>query len=1023
MVLTDADFGRAYLTEGWARRFLVDLFRSFTVLFIGYSHDDVVMHYLSRALPIGESVRRYALIANDAKSDEWVVRGIEPIIFEKPVPGDYSLLNDGISKLADNFSANLLDRKKELIALSSGPPPSDEESEDYILDNLEEVSTTRFFTQAARDPLWLKWLDDRKVFDPLFVDGELQEKDSILGTWLAEKFAINHPEELILLLGAHHMCLNPRLWRKIGREVGYNEEVKISKDALAKWVSVLLNTKSTIFDKYLLLEIAARCAGHEDTNSLLQIFSSMTSAILEVKKGFDWGEPEADPKSVPLNIEFPLATDHWGLNEFYTKFILPNQERLALPIFSISVRKLEELHISMVAWGKGDYDWDGLSYHRSAIEPHEQDRYRYPDAVDILIDAARDSFIYLNQMDSNLSEGLLDIISKSSSPILRRIVIHVLTERTGLTADKKLEKFLSSFALHDRYAHHEVFRFVASIYPKLSKHPRSKLIKEIWAFTWPDKNDENFERATAHERYNWFQWLAQADQECELIKNALAEILEKFPESSPREHPDFTSWVSSGGAEWIGDRSPWSVEELLSKSPSEWITDLLSFKGNSFLGPDRDGLIILLTEAAKQEIQWGLELANELEQHGGWESDLWRGLFRAWEEWSPDKTQCKTIVEWLQQQSLWEKYHYYVAQDLYALVREEGKECTLEILSDANKIASDLWPTANKIEDYPETSDDWIQLAINRTPGVIAEFWLRSIVHWRKNQDPKPENLSEEYRQELDKIIQDHNDAGGIALSVLASQFAFFLSVDYDWAVESLLPWFDPENDSKRFQQSWHGFLISGNLNLNVFEKLSPFFEKALTTLDNELASKKDRFIEFLTVMFVFYIPNPLEKWIPLLFQNLTIEDRKTWSMHVAHMLRGMTEEQQQELWDKWLEQYWLNRLQGLPQPIDQSEVSNMLEWLPKLAAVFPNAVDIAIQMPQVPSQHLSTIYTLKNSDIVERYQESTVKLLVYLLHQGTPLYAFHGLNDILAKIDRDVLEPGLNQQLTERLEVMGFSQ
>ena len=42
MVLTDADFGRAYLIEGWARRFLVELFRQDTVLFVGYGHNDVV---------------------------------------------------------------------------------------------------------------------------------------------------------------------------------------------------------------------------------------------------------------------------------------------------------------------------------------------------------------------------------------------------------------------------------------------------------------------------------------------------------------------------------------------------------------------------------------------------------------------------------------------------------------------------------------------------------------------------------------------------------------------------------------------------------------------------------------------------------------------------------------------------------------------------------------------------------------------------------------------------------------------
>ena len=53
MVLTAKDFGRAYLTEsgGWARRFLVDLFANYTVLFVGYSHSDAIMTYLTPSLP------------------------------------------------------------------------------------------------------------------------------------------------------------------------------------------------------------------------------------------------------------------------------------------------------------------------------------------------------------------------------------------------------------------------------------------------------------------------------------------------------------------------------------------------------------------------------------------------------------------------------------------------------------------------------------------------------------------------------------------------------------------------------------------------------------------------------------------------------------------------------------------------------------------------------------------------------------------------------------------------------------
>ena len=83
MVLTDADFGRAYLTEGWARRFLVDLFRSFTVLFVGYSHDDIVMHYLARALPAGDTQR--FVLTDETDDGRWTRLRITPIPFQVEV--------------------------------------------------------------------------------------------------------------------------------------------------------------------------------------------------------------------------------------------------------------------------------------------------------------------------------------------------------------------------------------------------------------------------------------------------------------------------------------------------------------------------------------------------------------------------------------------------------------------------------------------------------------------------------------------------------------------------------------------------------------------------------------------------------------------------------------------------------------------------------------------------------------------------------------------------------------------------
>ena len=61
MILTDADFGRAYVSDGWASRFMTHIFKEYVVLFIGYSYNDRIMYYLTRALQ------------EDAKKDKYIL--------------------------------------------------------------------------------------------------------------------------------------------------------------------------------------------------------------------------------------------------------------------------------------------------------------------------------------------------------------------------------------------------------------------------------------------------------------------------------------------------------------------------------------------------------------------------------------------------------------------------------------------------------------------------------------------------------------------------------------------------------------------------------------------------------------------------------------------------------------------------------------------------------------------------------------------------------------------------------------
>ena len=50
LVATSGDFGLAYLIERWAARFVTELFRNYTVCFVGYSINDPILRYMMDAL-------------------------------------------------------------------------------------------------------------------------------------------------------------------------------------------------------------------------------------------------------------------------------------------------------------------------------------------------------------------------------------------------------------------------------------------------------------------------------------------------------------------------------------------------------------------------------------------------------------------------------------------------------------------------------------------------------------------------------------------------------------------------------------------------------------------------------------------------------------------------------------------------------------------------------------------------------------------------------------------------------------
>lgn len=86
-VLSSADFGHAYLSDGWATRYIQALLRRFRIVFVGYSADDPPVRYLLEALNrFARSAHTlYAFQSGDTReaAAQWAHKGVEPISYNK----------------------------------------------------------------------------------------------------------------------------------------------------------------------------------------------------------------------------------------------------------------------------------------------------------------------------------------------------------------------------------------------------------------------------------------------------------------------------------------------------------------------------------------------------------------------------------------------------------------------------------------------------------------------------------------------------------------------------------------------------------------------------------------------------------------------------------------------------------------------------------------------------------------------------------------------------------------------------
>lgn len=1008
LVLTDSDFGRGYLTEGWARRFLLDVFRTYTVLFVGYSHDDVVMNYLARALPTEGYAGRFALTESEGN---WHLLGISPILFKKRKGNNpYRDLYDGLRLLSERARRGVIDWKTQLGLIGNGPPPIEEEQIDEVEHALKELHTTRFLLDAASHPEWPKWLNNRKKIESLFGHNVLNEKEKLLSNWLAEKYALAHPEVVFSIIASHSMMVNQSFWFNLCQVISI-ESNPISDKHLARWISVLLACAPRISDCYALEWLAKRCFLKGNIALVTEIYLFMATCQLKIKPAFEWGGAEKEIEEVRFDVETSSHIDHSNINEIWTNCLKPNLDTVSLYLLSGVVRHLEEYYETLRNWDKAGGDWDLQSYSRSAIETHDQDQF--PEAIDVIIDSARDSLTSLAAHNYGLMLAWVEQLVLSKVPLIRRIALNAYTEHCKSSPDIKLKWILKHFDLFALNEYHEIHSALKAIYPLSSKEIRQKIIKKITTHKLPDYENHTSEERTARAHFDWLGWLSLADPKCLLVQEKFDPILKAYPEWRLSKHPDLLHWHSSG---FSGPRSPLTVEELLAVPSSSRMEELMSFKGDWFDGPDRGGLLSAIQEACKQNISWAFELIEYLKSNSLWESDIWPSILRGLRDNNLNPDDWETLLFTLESEELFDSNANEIAGFIYDLVKDGGKPFSLDLLNHANEVALKLWLSLPKESEDGEPRD-WLSTAINRPAGVLVEFWINGLSLLTKTITQEDRNLPKYYLERFIDVITENSRIGGLGRSVLASQIAFIYSLDKNWTIEHIVPLFS-SNDDLKFMQVWDGFLVWGRLNDKLVESMMPTFQSALPRLISANKDRRQRFLEFYTAIAVFHVDDPRPTFLATLFSLAVTDDLTYFSQFMRMYLRQMSSSVRQDLWSRWLKDYWEERLNSIPKTLIESESRNMLDWVLYLEDQYVEAVQLAIRLPINKIQHSQLLHGLEKSDLVTKFPDATAELLTYTC----PLIQGY-MRNYVARIENrlTILKPKIRLNLDEAMAAAGI--
>ena len=461
LVITSGDFGAAYLTERWASRFVSEIFRHFTVIFVGYSIEDPVIRYITDAIAADQrsgyeqANLSYVLAGTDDSTSQstraaWEAKGVIPILYQSE--NHHAHLHDTLIKWAEHRRDGLrgIERMIRTKALSPPLPPYDDEEIKGIIEiikqqeNINETEPSghpaKVFSELEPVPP-IEWLP---VFDQYGLLG-LPTKPSQCSpvvdynsypnvtlpnkvTWNLWKWLSNHLEQKLLVQwvldkgGLLHPGLLDFIHHKLRHETP-------SEPYLSFW--------RMITSDFMLRDNLGDVTHRDIISSLRKkadqlIYSEFVLLLqprLKLKRYYELPDEFIDSNEVDYqestrlyDADVVILLSEWNFSQLKE---CENYPELLVPILPDIT---QALITTMRLWGhlgRADRFHDRSSSDMASIAPHSQNNL-FNNWV-ILIELCRDVWDACFEDDPVQAKTILNLWKSIDYPVFRRLVLHAYT--------------------------------------------------------------------------------------------------------------------------------------------------------------------------------------------------------------------------------------------------------------------------------------------------------------------------------------------------------------------------------------------------------------------------------------------------------------------------------------------------------------------------------------------------------------------------------------------------------------------